>query len=73
MKECKLTQYQLVYNHLRDIGKITPLDAYREYGIMRLAAIIHKMRQNGFAIVTGTRTRKNRYNNFVTFAVYKWE
>lgn len=36
--------------HLRDYGSITPLDAMREYGIMRLASRISDLRKGGVNI-----------------------
>lgn len=45
--------------------KLTPLAALREYGCMRLADIVFKLRKEGMDIETGTRTQKGK-----TFACY---
>lgn len=35
-------------------GPLTPLEALRELGVMRLAAVVHRLRQQGVAIVSHT-------------------
>ena len=35
-----MTQNEMVLEYLNDVGHITPLDAMREFGIMRLGARI---------------------------------
>lgn len=44
-----MTQTDLVLAHLRT-APITPLQALREYGIMRLGARIYDLRRQGIAI-----------------------
>lgn len=44
----KLTQKQIVINHLREHGSITSLDAFTEYGITRLAAVIFKIKDEDY-------------------------
>ena len=48
-----MCQRDLVLRHLRERGSITPLEAYAEYGIMRLGARIWELRQRGYRIESG--------------------
>lgn len=64
------TQREEVIRHLEEEGQITSLEAFREYGITRLSAIIYKLRDEGMGIKTETVTAKNRYGNKVAFAKY---
>lgn len=66
----RLTQYDRVLKHLKDYGTITDLEAYSEYGIRRLGAVIFNMRKDGYAIMTEYITKPNRYGDKTTFAKY---
>lgn len=65
----KQTQYKEVLNHLQTIGSITSMDAFRQYGITRLSAVIYELRKsyNIKTIMCGT---KNRYGNNCEYAKY---
>ena len=69
-----ITQREMILNHLKDFGSITPLKALEEYGCYRLSAVIFELRdigrREGFTIETRPLTRKNRFGNSVTFAEY---
>jgi len=64
------TQREKILRFLRDVGSITPLDAIREFGIMRLAARIWELRKMGFSINTVYEQTKNRYGETVRYARY---
>jgi hypothetical protein len=65
----KTTQKQKILNHLRMFGSITPLEAMKEYGCMRLAAVIFKLK-NEYSIVTDMQDSKNRFGDKVRHAKY---
>lgn len=66
-----LNQKQEVLRHIREHGSITSWEAFKEYGITRLSAIIYKLRhKENLSISKIDVTTKNRYNNTVTFAKY---
>ena len=48
-----------VLTHLENRGQITPLSALSEYGVFRLAAIIHNLRNRGYAISTVDKVAAN--------------
>lgn len=64
------SQCDLILQHLKDYGSITPLVAMKEYGILRLAARISNLRNSGYNIITSTVTTKNKAGNPVNFAKY---
>ena len=45
-------QKDLVLEHLKERGSITPLVALREYGIFRLACCVFDLRKEGYPVVT---------------------
>jgi hypothetical protein len=53
-EDAKVTQQQLVLEMLREAGSIgiTALDALRHAGCFRLASIIHRLRRDGYIILT---------------------
>ena len=69
-----MTQKEMILQHLRLFGSITPLKALEEYGCYRLSAVIFELRElgrdYGFTIETKPLTRKNRFGKSVTFAEY---
>lgn len=67
--DCKeLNHEELVLRRLETKGKISPLQALRDFSCLRLAAVIHRLRKKGHRIVTDWREQgKTRY------AVYRLE
>jgi|TARA_R110001632_G_scaffold109103_2_gene219250 hypothetical protein len=67
----KLNQKQKVMRHLNNYGSITPLDAFRDYGIMRLAAVIFNLKEDGKNIESEMISSSNRFGEKVNFSEYK--
>lgn len=63
-------QCDRILRHLKDYGEISSMDAMREYGIMRLAARIAELREQGHVIETQTVKELNRYGERTRYAVY---
>lgn len=67
-----MTQEERVLRHLEDRGSITSLDAFRDYGITRLAACVWVLRhKRGLNIEGETETHKNRYGEKVHYSRYR--
>ena len=66
-----MKQTDMVLRHLRDCGSISSLEAFREYGITRLAARIHDLRNQGLDIESAELRITNRYGGTVKFARYR--
>ena len=65
-----MTQNEMILRYLQDNGSITPLDAIREFGCLRLSARIADLRAKGHEIETEIQVSKNRYGNNVGYARY---
>ena len=63
-------QKKRVLDHLHMHGTITSMEAFRLYGITRLAAVVFDLRKLGYDIVTMDVTEHNRYGEPTTFARY---
>lgn len=61
-----MTQKELIRRHLESGRSITPLEAIRDYGTIRLGAYIHDLRKEGMPI----RTVMRRSFNGKTYAEY---
>ena len=66
-----LTQCEKILRHMKDHGSITHLDAYNDYGIMRLASRIADLRRKGVAIVSEPVKGKNRYGEPTHYSRYR--
>lgn len=66
-----MTQSDRILRHLRDYGSITPVDALKEYGCMRLGARIYDLKRQGHDIRTERETALNRYGEKTSFARYR--
>lgn len=65
-----MTQRDKIRKYLDEHGSITPLDAMREFGIMRLASRISEMVKSGEKITKTTVKDKNRCGETVHYAKY---
>lgn len=66
-----MTQIKRIMRHLQDVGEITPMEAIRDYGIMRLGARVWDLKRQGYPIETQIATGKNRYGETTHWAVYR--
>ena len=57
----QLTQHDLVLNYIKQFGSITPLEAFNDLGITKLATRISEMRREGIEIEGETIAVKNRF------------
>ena len=67
----KTTQCQKILEYMKTYGSITPLDALREFGCMRLAARISDLKRQGVNIIQDMETSLNRAGEKVHYARYK--
>lgn len=66
-----MTQKERIRKYLDDFGSITPLEALRDLGIMRLGARIWEMIREGDAIIRETETGRNCYGQITRYARYR--
>jgi len=66
-----MTQCQKILEYMKEYGSITPLDALREFGCMRLAARINDLIRKGYSIISETEYSVNRSGDKVHYARYR--
>lgn len=66
----KLNQKDRVLRHLETYGSIDPRQAYFDYSIMRLAAVIFNLKEEGHDIKSELITSKNKFDEPVSYAKY---
>ena len=67
----RTTQETRLLDYLRDNGNINPLKAWKELGIYRLSACIHRLRKEGWNIITERINVTNRFDENCFVANYK--
>lgn len=65
-----MTQQQRILRHLKTFGSITSIDAFKDYGITRLSAVIYALKSQGHDIDAIRVCSKNRYGEPVSFCKY---
>lgn len=66
------SQKEMIVDYMREHGSITPLEAQRDLGCMRLGARIWDLtHKDGVNIVTESVSVKNRFGKDVTVARYR--
>jgi hypothetical protein len=71
MARAKMTQCEKILQYIEEYQSITPLDALREFGCMRLASRITDLRRRGYPITREMETAKNRAGEPVRYARYR--
>ena len=70
--EQRMTQTKSILEHMKS-RPISPREALRLYGCMRLSARIHDLRSEGNHISMEYKTGKNQFGQNVTFSEYSLE
>ena len=65
-----MKQTEEIYRHLQQHGSITPLEALKEYGCMRLGARIWDLKRAGHNITSAMESRTNAAGERVSYARY---
>ena len=67
-----MTQRDAILQYITEFGSITPMQAFSDLGITKLATRISEMRKDGMAFKIETVSVKNRYGKSVSFAKYSF-
>lgn len=70
-KPVKVTQGAKILKYMRDYGSITPVEAFRDLGVMRLGARIYDLEQAGVRIVHERENSTNRMGEKVSYSRYR--
>lgn len=68
-----MTQRELIHNYIEQFGSITPMQAFADLGITKLATRISEMRKDGEHFKVETVKAKNRFGKTVCYAKYSME
>lgn len=63
---------QMVPDCIREFGSITPLDAFKDLGVTRIAAVIFELKEDGHGIHTERERSKNRFGQPTRYARYSF-
>lgn len=65
-----MTQREQIIQYIEDFGSITPMQAFADLGITKLATRISEMRKDGMTFNIETVRGKNRYGKPTHYARY---
>ena len=68
-----MTQREAIINYITEFDSITPMEAFADLGITKLATRISEMKKDGLRFKTETVKSKNRYGKTVSFSKYSME
>ena len=66
------TQKELIISYITQFGSITPMEAFSNFGITKLATRISEMRRDGLNFKIESIASKNRFGKTVHFARYSF-
>ena len=67
-----MTQREAILQYINDFGSITPMEAFSDLGITKLATRISEMKKDGMQFKIESVKTKNRYGKTVRFAKYSF-
>ena len=67
-----MTQREAILQYIEDFGSITPMQAFADLGITKLATRISEMRKGGMKFKIEMVSSRNRYGKAVSFAKYSF-
>ena len=65
-----MTQHELILKYMDDFGSISPMEAFSDLGITKLATRISEMSKNGYSFSKTLESSKNRYGQSVHYMRY---
>lgn len=66
-----MNQRERIYDYITVFGSITPMDAFSDLGITKLATRVSEMREEGVNVIGEWETTKNRFGKKVRYMRYK--
>ena len=66
-----MTQQQRILQYMRDFGSLSPMEAFRDLGITKLATRISEMTRSGQAVTRQMEISHNRYGDTVRYMRYR--
>lgn len=66
-----MTQNERIIAYIKDFGSISPMEAFRDLGITKLATRVSEMKAEGIEFEQKYEKAKNRYGEPVYYMRYK--
>ena len=66
-----MSQHEMILNYIDAFGSISPMEAFTDLGITKLATRISEMRQDGHQFSQRMETRKNRFGKTCHYMRYR--
>lgn len=66
------TQREAIIDYITEFGSITPMQAFADLGVTKLATRISEMRKDGMKFKIEMVSTKNRYGKSVNYAKYSF-
>lgn len=66
-----MNQHEQIYDYIEKNGSISPMDAFTDLGITKLASRVSEMRDAGTDIIGEWESTKNRYGKTVRYMRYR--
>lgn len=67
-----MTQHEQIRDYLDRFDSISPMEAFKDLGITKLATRVSEMRRKGYSIDGDDETIINRLGKPVTYKRYRW-
>lgn len=67
-----MTQKEQVVKYIEDFGSISPMEAFKDLGITKLATRVSELRSEGVTFVKEPEKSKNRYGKTVRYMRYRF-
>lgn len=65
-----MTQGEMIIQYIKDFGSITPMDAFHDLGITKLATRVSELSRKGITFNRTFERSKNRYGKTVHYMRY---
>lgn len=67
----KMTQWQMILDYLNRYGAITPLEAFMDLGVTKLATRISELKKRGYTFDQKLIHTTNRFGRTVQYMCYR--
>jgi hypothetical protein len=65
-----MTQRELVIKYIEDFGSISPMEAFHDLGITKLATVVSLLKRDGYKFNTVMEKSVNRYGKKTHYCRY---
>ena len=65
-----MSQHEMILRYIEDFGSISPMEAFADLGITKLATRISEMRQDGYKFDQKPEKSKNRFGKTCHYMRY---